>query len=303
MSSATHSQLSGLVLGSLAADSLALGAHWVYDQEALLKTFGRVTDLRAPLPQSYHPRKRQGEQTHYGDQTLVLLDSLAAVGAYDHADFANRWQQLWKNYPDYLDHATKETLANLATGGGPSDSEELGGAARIAPLLALLANEPLETQIAAARAQTSLTHGTPIAQDAAEFITRVVHAILAGAEIWPAIEQAAKAQYAVLSPTEILARVEATRHLDTSAAADELGQACPAEQAIPTILAILQRHAADPETALIENVMAGGDSAARALTLGMILGARYGKDSIPARWREGLVHAPRIEAFLTKLPS
>jgi ADP-ribosylglycohydrolase len=107
----------------------------------------------------------------------------------------------------------------------------------------------------------------------------------------------------VLDPAAILAQVEATRHLDAAAAADELGQACPAEQAIPTILALLQRFAADPETALIENVMAGGDSAARALTLGMILGARHGKDGIPARWREGLTNAPRIEAFLTKLPA
>ncbi len=304
MSSAKISQLSGLVYGSLTADSLALGAHWIYDQAALQKTFGRVTELLTPLPDSYHPRKHQGEQTHYGDQTLTLLDSLAAVGGYDHADFANRWRRMWDGYPDYFDHATKETLANLADGtGGPSDSEELGGAARIAPLLAQLANEPLDAQIFAARDQTGLTHGSPIALDSAEFLTRIVHAILDGSEIWPAIERAAEAKYETLSPSEILSRVEATRSLSTAAAAKELGLACPAEQSLPTTLALLRRYPDDLETALIENVMAGGDSAARALALGLILGARHGKEAIPTRWVDGLINAPRIEAFLGKLTS
>lgn len=297
MGSQKFSQLSGLVYGSFAADSLALGAHWIYDQEKLLATFGRVTDLRAPLQDSYHPKKGQGDQTHYGDQALVLLDSLAASGRYDHADFAQRWQSLWIDYPDYFDHATKETLAN----GRASESEELGGAARIAPLLAQLADEPLENIIQAARDQTGLTHGSPLAQDAAEFVSRIVNGILAGSEIDEAIIQAAQAKYDALNPTEILEKVAATRDLDASAAARALGLACPAPQALPTTLALLQRYPNDLETALIENVMAGGDSAARALTLGMILGARHGREAIPTRWIAGLESGPRIEAFLNKL--
>ena len=48
-------RLAGIVYGSLVADSLALGAHWIYDQEEIRAQFGRVTDLLAPLPHSPAP--------------------------------------------------------------------------------------------------------------------------------------------------------------------------------------------------------------------------------------------------------
>jgi hypothetical protein len=57
------------------ADALALGAHRIYDQKELRRDFGRVTtfSIRAD---SYHPSKKLGEQTHYGDQTLALMESI-----------------------------------------------------------------------------------------------------------------------------------------------------------------------------------------------------------------------------------
>ena len=56
-----------MVLGSFVADSLALGAHWIYDTALIQKELGRVDALRAPRPDSYHPSKKKGEFTHYGD--------------------------------------------------------------------------------------------------------------------------------------------------------------------------------------------------------------------------------------------
>jgi len=41
-----------LVMASFAADSLALGAHWIYDTEKIEKGFGRVDVLKNPLPGS-----------------------------------------------------------------------------------------------------------------------------------------------------------------------------------------------------------------------------------------------------------
>jgi ADP-ribosylglycohydrolase len=287
-----------MVYASFAADSLALAAHWIYDQDELRQSFGRITELAAPPAGSYHPGKTRGEQTHYGDQALVLLRSFAESGGYDEADFTSRWRAMWDGYPDYFDHATRETLARIDAGGGGSASEELGGAARIAALLWRLANEPLPVKIAAARSQTSVTHDSPIALDAAEFLARVVHGILNGAEIWPAVEGAVEGDYAVLIPAEILRKVDQVKHLDAAAAADHLGLACPVATALPTVLALLQRYPDDLENALIENVMAGGDSAARGLALGMILGARHGKAAVPQRWIEGLKCAPEIDSFV-----
>lgn len=298
-------QLSGLVFGSFVADALALGAHWIYDQDELQHSFGRITDFLTPRKNSYHPHKHAGEQTHYGDQALILLDSLAVQRRYDHADFAQRWQHLWVNYPDYIDQATKDTLKNLEKGiphdQAASSSEELGGAARLAPLLGLLADASLENSLVAARQQTALTHESPIALDSAEFLTRIVHAVLNGEEIKVAIDCAANANYTVLSPQEMLDRVAATQALSVREATFTLGLSCPVVKALPTTIALLMRFPDDLEAALIENVMAGGDSAVRGLAVGMILGARHGKNAIPERWINNLKNTSRITAFLEKL--
>lgn len=293
-----------MVVGALAADALALGAHWIYDQGQLEKTFGQVTDYRKPLPDSYHPRKEAGEQTHYGDQSLVLLDSLQAAGCFSEAAFFERWRKMWDNYPDYFDHATKDTLAKMGKGihwsKAGSDSEELGGAARIAPLLVAMAHEPVEARVNAARRQTALTHASPIAIDAAEFLTRVTDGVLEGKGVKASVEQASEADYAALPMEEICRKVKKVKAHGIRAAAEELGQACPTDQALPTLLALLAKYPNDLETAFIENVMAGGDSAARGLALGMILGAELGRAAIPERWQSGLQAKTKVDEWLSR---
>ena len=77
-----------MVLASFAADSLALGAHWIYDTESISKMFGRVDTFLKPSPNSYHATKDKGAFTHYGDQTLryhndlkeALIQSVMAGG-------------------------------------------------------------------------------------------------------------------------------------------------------------------------------------------------------------------------------
>ena len=293
----------GLLYGALAGDSLALAAHWIYDPAEIARNFGRVTELLAPPPDGYHPGKQRGAQTHYGDQTLVLLESLDACGGnFVMDDFARRWRGFWADSKSYRDHATKETLAHLdedlsLTRAG-SDSTELGGPARIAPILAALRNEDQPTILAAARAQTMLTHATPVALDAAEFIARTVFLLMRGISISSALQMATASPYKTLPAENYLRRAEEVRDLPTVEAVAELGASCPLDKALPSVFAILLRHGDNLETALIENVMAGGDSAARALALGIILGAAHGRRAIPERWIEPLRARPQVEAFL-----
>ena len=67
----------------------SLGAHWIYSQREIAEKFGHITGYATPAT-SYHPGKQAGDFTHYGDQTMVLLRSLAAHGRFDLADFARR---------------------------------------------------------------------------------------------------------------------------------------------------------------------------------------------------------------------
>jgi ADP-ribosylglycohydrolase len=299
----TRERYAGVLYGALAADSLALGAHWIYEQDQIESKFGRVKELHPPTRNDYHPEKEHGTQSHYGDQTLVLLDSLEACGGnFVMEDFARRWREFWSDTKSYRDKATKATLANLEKGVGltraGSESTDLAGAARIAPILVALRNEEKPTIIAAVRAQTALTHATPTVIDTAEFIAHTVFALMRGVSVASALQMSASLPYRALKAEAILQQAEAVRQLPTVEAVDKLGQACPLEQSLPSVFAILLRDGGDLELALEENVMAGGDSAARGLVLGMILGAAYGRRAVPERWIAPLKSRPKIEAFL-----
>jgi len=52
---------------------------------------------------------------------------------------------------------------------------------------------------------------------------------------------------------------------------------------------------------LPENVMAGGDSAARGLVLGGLLGTRHGAEAWPSDWIKSLERKNDIEVAVSKL--
>ncbi len=101
-----------MVLASFAADSLALGVHWIYDAARIASEYGRVESFLKPKENSYHSTKDMGEFTHYGDQQVVLLESLAAKKSFDLNDFSERWQNLFRNYKGYFDGPPK-TLCGI----------------------------------------------------------------------------------------------------------------------------------------------------------------------------------------------
>ena len=61
-----------------------------------------------------------------------------------------------------------------------------------------------------------------------------------------------------------------------------LGTACYCEHTFSTVLFLAYKYGeADPEKALLQNVMLGGHSTARGAVLGAILGAAHGRDGLP----------------------
>jgi len=293
----------GLLEAALVADSLALAPHWIYGQDEIRQKFGRIAELLEPLPGSYHAGKPRGAQTHYGDQILVLMESLEACGGnFVMEDFARRWREFWRTSTAYCDHATRETIVHLDAGRGlthaGSSSTELGGPDRIAPLLLALRSEEVPLVIGAVRAQTALTHASPLALDTAEFLARTIFLLLRGVSIPSALRSTADLSYKSLPVAEYLRRAESVAQLSTPDAVESLGQSCPIEKGLPSVFAILLRHGDNLEEALVENVMAGGNSATRGIALGMILGAAHGLRAVPARWSEGLQARKEIASFL-----
>ncbi|MEP2776622.1 MAG: ADP-ribosylglycohydrolase family protein [Luteolibacter sp.] len=255
---------------ALVADALSLGAHWVYDQEEIAEAFPHgVTVFSDPLTE-YHKTKRAGDQTHYGDQTVMLRDSIEARGGFDADGWREDWLAAMEGYDGYVDGASRETMK---TGGKvASSSSDLGGAARIAPILDL--GLELDDAVAAARAETSLTHGDAAVADAAEFFTRAAYAVDAGAVFEDAMEAAAEeGSYAKLAVADHLEKARELRDENFPAVAEQLGQACGVDQAFPLALYFLLRPETDFEKTISDNALAGGDNAARAMLIALFFAA------------------------------
>ena len=291
-----------MALGSFIADALALGVHWIYNTNVIDKKFGRVEHFLKPERPTYHPTKDKGEFTHYGDQTLVLLKSISACDGFDLDDFSQRWQALFENYGGYFDKATKETLANIAAGNPPescgSGSDDLAGAARIAPLLYMYREDP-EKLIASAAGQTTFTHNNSQVIKSAEFFSNVTYQVLAGASPLAAIERTGKEKFSSNPFSEWIEMGIQSVDQDTRQAILDFGQMCETAAAFPGVIHLIAKYENDLKQALVENVMAGGDSAARGLIAGMVLGAYLGLGAIPRVWVNGMKAHHQIDDLLT----
>ncbi|WP_448874101.1 ADP-ribosylglycohydrolase family protein [Desulfobulbus propionicus] len=286
-----------MVLASFAADSLALGAHWIYDTAEIDRLFGRVEELLAPRADSPHQGKERGAFTHYGDQALVLLESVATGGEFSLDRFAGDWRALFTGYQGYLDKATATTLENMERGLPAeqcgSRSSDLGGAARIAPLVHCY-RQDRQSLLASVRAQTMLTHNNPATLAGAEFIAKVAFEMLRGANPDAAMEQALEEGVADIDLDIRLRSALDSGVKESRTVIRQFGQMCGVAAALPGAVHLVLRYPDDLRTALIENVMAGGDSAARGLVVGMLLGARLGEEAIPESWLRGMRAYARI---------
>lgn len=295
-----------MVLASFTADAFALGTHWIYDTKKIDQQFGRITTLLPPQEGTYHPTKKIGDFTHYGDQSFHLLEYLAAHGGhFTREQYGPAWRSFITGYPGYKDHAMKKTLQNLTDGKDfascGSDSTDLGGPAQIAPLIYCY-RENLDGLLKAVTAFTSLTHCGPGVIGGALFLARSCYSILQGATPREAFHQALDESTDSPELDHRLQKCLAPADLDTRQQIKEFGQMCAIKAALPGAVYTVLQHEDSLEEAFIETVMAGGDSAARGMIVGMILGAYHGLDKIPSHWLEKVTRYEQIRAALATLP-
>lgn len=288
-----------MVWASFAADSLALPAHWIYDPGVIAERFGRPDTLKAPGPDSYHAGKQEGMFTHYGDQALWLLESVAMKKGFDLSHFARAWQKGFSHYDGYLDRATRITRENFAKGLGPeksgAPSTDLAGATRIAPIIYHHAGEPAKC-ISHCRAQTAMTHANPMVLGSAEFFASAVLEALLGKKPKEALLSTKSALPAEISP--LLESGLASADEDTISAISRFGLSCDVAGAFPAVVHLVAKYQDDPIEGLVQNVAAGGDSAARGMIAGMFFGAYKGMDAVRPNWKSRMKAAPWLATLL-----
>ena len=296
-----------IVLTSLIGDALALGPHWIYDQSAIATQLGAIAGYADPMA-SYHPGKGAGDFTHYGDQTMVLLRSVAAHGTFQAEAFAADWQAYWGDAGtiSYRDGATRTTLQNLAQGrpllAAASSSHDIAGAARIAPLF-LLPWASSADLMAAARAQTAITHADPDVIETAAYFAHAAFLVREGMNVADALHRAAGGD---ALPSHLKAALEAAAASSNSSVSDQAaalahGQDCSVSSAFPLVCHFLLRYPSDTAKALTQNALVGGDSAARGLLIGLVLGARPDAEPLPEAWLDGLRARGEIQQLADQL--
>jgi len=296
-----NTNIKDAIVASFVADALSLGVHWVYDTSKIEAKYGRLESMVTPELAPYHQPKQKGEFTHCGDQMMVLLESVTEVSGFNLHHFSAAWQKMMQSYTGYLDHATKETMLNFNSGKtaatSGSLSSELSGASRIAPLV-LNYGEDIDGFIAAAKAQTAMTHNEIVVLECAELFARVSATVLKGTSPTEAFEKALNDMPNALEIQQMVKAGIDSSSKDTREMIAKFGQMCSAQAALPSTIHLIVKHEDSLEEALIENIMAGGDSSARGMLSGFILGCYQGLQTVPKQWLEDMAAHKKITRLL-----
>jgi len=286
-------RLKGMLFGAFVGDAYALGLHWVYDTEKLKLEFDKLEGYISPSKDSFHSGKRKGDFTHYGDQSLLLLKSIASNQGFSLDVFKTHWLTYMAKYEGYMDRASKESLQLLdSKSNHGSSSDELGGLVRVAPLLFYHFDDPSLNKYI--EKQTLLTHNNDALVTYGKFITDLLLELVIGK---PLIESMHKVSQKYPSIEATLQRLEARLDDNTTEVIKDIGQSCSSQFAFPASMYLILKYPTQFDEALKQNVLSGGDSASRGMLIGMILGATLGYSNIPPDWIKSLNAFELINGF------
>ena len=293
------SKLQAALWGAFYGDAYALGAHWLYDTHQISKSEFDTKRFNDPLS-DYHPGKKAGDFTHYGDQMLWLLETIANDENFSIQSFSTTWRANMSDYSGYVDGASKHTLEALAEGKGSlgcgSSSHDLSVVGRMMPLVYAYHSD-MDKMMEYVKLHTVFTHMTKELVESAAYFNELIMAVSMGADLKRSIEEIALA-YSETLQTWVATGV-AKAESESIEAIKTLGQSCSVEGAFAAVIYLLARFT-DFQEAMEANVLAGGDSAARGMLVGAVLGAVGGMDALPFNYN-AMNDADLITQYIEKI--
>lgn len=285
---------------------------------------------------NYHEGNTAGDTTDYGDYCVLVLNFLSkktvikagSKQALDMEQFARHWRGVMeREWRDWMCTMTKTTLANLRKGVKPQSAGGMSNAmaVRFPALLALHDEE--DVLVKSAGVTTALTHHNKETLQTSEFFARVAFRVVhGGMSPVEAIKQLAERSTPFVRDKvkQALAKVKEATDPTTDLYKDEftddkaltsmarlwevgksepikVGKASPCEGTLPGAIYFIAKYG-DLASAASANAMVGGDSAARSIPIGMVLGGWQGEGVIPQRWIEELKGYEEASGKLNKLP-
>ena len=338
-------------MAPLVADALSLATHYEYDAIKIKQFYGVVDKYYAPGEKTggqthgvgwgarnYHngngngPAKRAGEQTDYGDYTLLILEHLAAESKNPHAlelrELIPRWKRAMRQWRSWICTQSRQTMQQLRQGvplnqlGGYSNAMGLRGAAAFGYY-------ENEDDVVQAFRTAMFTHKETTAHQGNEFFARVTYRVLhqklspkeaieqVAAEspkfIRDKVKQALKKVKEATDPSSDLYEQEFADDLALTSMARlwdvgktepiKVGKASPTTGTLPGSIYFIVKYQGNFKAAAVANAMVGGDNASRAIAIGMVMGAHEGMTGIPKELGKGkLVEFDRVTRLTSRLP-
>ena len=269
----------GCMLGQLCGD--ALGAQVEFKSAEAIQT--KYPDGVRNMHPGGTFNLLSGQITDDSELALCLARSLAELGAYDSADVFHRYVKWFESGPFDCGGTISLALAGLPQ---LEFSQANGAMMRVSPLAIFGANRKLSDVERWAIADARLTHPHLVCQQAnAIFAVAVCTAIknnISASSLYQFIQN--KAQEMNVDPT-LFNAIESADEPSWVIKNENIGWVLVAFQnALHQLL-----FADNFEEALVKTVGYGGDTDTNAAICGAILGAVYGIDEIPNRWRQAVL--------------
>jgi ADP-ribosylglycohydrolase len=325
----------GLAMGSFIADALAMPVHWYYDRTALRRDYGIVRDFMAPIsPHAdsilwrseytalnergdilrdqarywgqrgihYHQFLRAGENTLNIQLAKVLMDSLAACGAYDADDYLNRYIEFMLtpgNHRDtYVEECHRKFFTAYARGTAPrkcaGSDIHIGGLAHVGVLCTFFQGNADATR-EAVRQHIGLTHRSSEVLNAGDAMVKMVCDVLHDMPLREAILVHGSDWFSKRKA------LEWSKDPDEVVIGRRVSPACYIADAFPASLYLAWKYADDFEGGIIANANVGGDNCHRGAVVGALLGGAAGISTIPPRFVDGIDDAVRLRSQIEAL--
>lgn len=272
----------GCLVGVAVGDALGMPVEGL-SKEQIRERYGVLREM----VDGYRPA---GNITDDTMQTLCLAESIAELGGFNPDDAARRLLEWYRTDPFGIGNHTMQVMMRVDRGMSWREAvEEVertnapwtagnGSLMRCSPI-ALRYCRDISNLLEFSRESSALTHANPLCRDSCAFFNAVLSRVLLGWEkkdaLSFAMEVLAHASY------EVLERVQDMPYKSR----DEVPTSGFVLDTLECALWAWWHHD-DFEGALVTVVNLGGDTDTNAAVAGALLGAQYGLDAIPQRWRE-----------------
>jgi ADP-ribosylglycohydrolase len=228
-----------------------------------------------------------------------LLESIAKEDKFSLVSFGKKWNEYMNSYGGYIDGASTHTLGKLKESSNylacGSSSSDLSVVSRMFPIIYKYHDSLLELQ-ESIKLHTILTHMNKDLIDASAFFSELTIAVLNGADLTKTINESSN-HFGENIQTWI-AHAKEVLELNADEAIKILGQSCGVSGAFASTIYLLLKYKNDFDLALKENVLAGGDSCARGMIVGAILGILHYNKILNGTYKNQINRSQEIEDFI-----